>query len=699
MDRYREEFYLLNWYNLNKNGSAQAKRIYDKFEPKQLQHNCSRGATPGLIDPAKGEVLGNRVPLPYAYGMIPGPNILSEKSQSWKPLTVSQLPATIQPSTRSSVRESRFTGLKQVYGTPSPNAAPDDSDEESDDSHFSEGQHSAGSFVKHEPYSKNARLTLCDKEPDLEAQRRQRNTAVGDTKERLKSRLKDSEEDHRSIQDRTTHKQTKAKRERRLAASSKAIDITELSGEGQNLGVSEGEASSGPMVEMKTSEARFMRTGKIQRARTLRPSEHNQHKDFDDNSTRQAGKAEQESRDGKDLPCNESPRTFIQDINSNPAQGAERIAPGAATFISIPNDQGYKTRSKKPLVYTVKGAPRLRPQSLNRNVRNANTAEPKCELVNGSPPVAVAEASNEYQDPASARTTNPLSVGGKRRQKRQLSPRPVSHLDRDDQERGKVQRSPSPLVWSSEDDMELHRLRFARASPRSTRAVRVAPRYNLRKRLNSGDESESYRRQHPEMNFPVHARISSRTQARFSNTNSEKFIPSTVTPSESDEITGIPPRAKRFRPWTIGPRQRFPREQSRKRSVEARVESDTNVSMKDMPLTANCEPRSSSSAEVVPSSPEKDAAVAETKGPTAPGPSNRSQAASGISMDTFVEDVIELRSRISSLEPRGSLTSKSLGEQADRVAKMAIELRAGTNRLLDEIASLREAVDRYNGLR
>lgn len=714
MYRAREDFYLLDWYSLNKKGLALAKRICDKLEPKQLQDNCSRGATPGLIDPAKGEALGNRVPLPYVYGMIHDPNILGERRQFWKPFTLSQAPETIQPSTGSSVRESQVTRPKQVHGTLSPNSAPDDSNEESSDSQFSEIKHSAGPIVKPETFSKDTRLILCDKEPNLEAQRRQRTMAVGDTEERLTPRPSDSEkpseEDHMSIQGRTTYKQTKAKPERRTAASSKATEITELSGKGQNLDFSEGEASSGPRVEMKTSEIQFMQAGKIQSARTLRPSEHNQHKHFDGNSMGQAGEAEQESKDVEDLPSDETPRTSNQDPNSNLARGAERIPSSAATIIAIPSDQPYKIRSERQLIYTVNGAPRLRPQPLYRNAKNTNRAQPKCELARRLPPVAVPEASNEDQDPASVRATVSLSVRGKRRQKRQPSVRCISNPDRDDQERGKVQRSPPPVVMSSEDDMRLNQLRFAPASPRSARAT--APRYILRKRvsadhnkpssrpsqmfLNSGDESENYRRQRPEMKFPVHARKYIRTRNRFSDTNPEKFVPS---PSDSDEIPGIRPRTKRHLRGIIERTQRFSMEPSRKRSIEARVESDIDVAMEDMPLTAICEPSSMSSAKVVPSSPGKDAAVAETKGPTAPGPSNRSRAASGLSMDTFVEEVIELRSKISSLKPLGSLTSMSLGEQVDRVAVMAIELRAGTNRLLEEIASLREAVDRYNGLR
>lgn len=73
-----------------------------------------------------------------------------------------------------------------------------------------------------------------------------------------------------------------------------------------------------------------------------------------------------------------------------------------------------------------------------------------------------------------------------------------------------------------------------------------------------------------------------------------------------------------------------------------------------------------------------------------------STAQSGNFMDMLVEEVIELRSRVASLPPEEHPSGEPLGRRVDRVAKMVMDLRAGSERLLDEVASLRGVVDGYD---
>ena len=78
------------------------------------------------------------------------------------------------------------------------------------------------------------------------------------------------------------------------------------------------------------------------------------------------------------------------------------------------------------------------------------------------------------------------------------------------------------------------------------------------------------------------------------------------------------------------------------------------------------------------------------------GKLSASTVQSGNFMNTLVEEVMELGSRVSSLPPQDEPSGKPLGRRVDRVAKMVMDLRAGSERLLDEVASLREVVDGYD---
>ena len=714
--RHRENFYLLDWYAVRKRGIAFGKRICDKFGLKQLQDNCSRGATPGLIDPARGAALGNRVPLPYDYGMIHDYSTLGDRRRTWKPLKLSPVPEPIQTFTESYVRRKmnkrklHSTRLEQVKGAPSPYSVHDGSDEESEDSRFPGRKHPAGSIVKHEGSGKDARPMLYDKDPTLEAQLRQRITALGDTQERLITRPSDAEEhseDYLSIQDRTPGMKIEAKREHRKASISLAIATIGPSEEDQDLDLSEGEACLDPRVKGKTPE--------MQSPKTSRPSEHNQHNDFDDFLLRQAGQAEQENKNGEDLPSDKTPSTSNQSPKGDLSGGARRIPSNQPTTITFSNNQRYKIQTERKLVYTVNGVPRLRPQLVNRVAKNTNRAELKHEAERRSPSLAVPEGSNEDNDSEQPCATIPLLAQGRRRQELQKSARRVLNSSRDDKKCEKVEQSPPLMAISSDEDISSDQIHVAAASTRS--AQETKPRYNLRNRVSadhnkpssrssplffsSGDESGADRPQRTETSFVVQARKARSNRVFSSDTSSGKFVPIAITPSDSDdEIPDIRPRAKRPRRGIIEPTEQIPREPNKKCSIEVRVDSlNVDANMEDMPLTAIGELDSASKARVGPSGPREDVAISETKTLSAPSPLKRNRATGDISMDTVVEKVIELRSRISTLERRESLTSKSLGEQADRVAIMAIELRARSNRFLDEVASLHEAVDRYNGLR
>ena len=478
-------------------------------------------------------------------------------------------------------------------------------------------------------------------------------------------------------------------------------DSTALSEEDQNLESSEDDTIPTPRVDRKTPENQLLRVGKIQSAQMLPPSEYNQPNGLNSNAIRHAGEAELENKDDEDLPSNKTQRSSTHDARSGLQPGAK----SNTSPIALSSGLHYKNRAEWRLLDNVNGAPRVRPQVAKRNVVNANEAEPKCEVETGSTSVVGSEAYNEDQD-------LDQHIRGKRRQKLPQSARLVSRLNRDDQEREKKERSPSLVVISSGDEnVNSNQLQLAAASTRSIRGRK--PRYHLRNRVSadhnmprscpsplffgSEDESEVDRPQRLETTHVIQARKARRNRFSYSDTDSEKFVPSAGTPSEADdEIFDVRPRAKRPRQGSLGPTERI-REPSREPSIEIQVDSlDVDIKMKDMPLATTGEPISTTSAGVDHSSPKKDVVVDETR-PTVHSPSHGTPNVSGNFRDTLVEEVIELRSRISSLEPRESPVSKPLGEQVDRLARIAIELRAGSKRLLDEIASLRETINQYGG--
>ena len=336
----------------------------------------------------------------------------------------------------------------------------------------------------------------------------------------------------------------------------------------------------------------------------------------------------------------------------------------------------------------------------DKSIGKAGKAKQKKKNNGDLLPVADSEASNEDQGLHQPRVTVPSLVHGKRRQKLRQGARLVSDPDRNDQQRGKIERSPSLIIISSSDeDTDLDRLQVAAASTRSARGTKT--RYNLRKKV-SARRSRSRSGSSPSLFGSMD----------FSDTDSEKFVPSDGSLSDSgDEIADVGPRIKRPRRGNIEPKERISREPSQERSTEVRIDSlDDDINMDDLPLKSTDEPNSKGNAEAnhintqsEPSSagvgyrnPRIDIATDETR-PNAPAPSHGTPKVNGIFMDTLVDEMIELRSRISGLERRESLKSKSVGDQVDKVAKMAIELRAGSDRLLDEIASLRATVDQCEG--
>lgn len=84
-----------------------------------------------------------------------------------------------------------------------------------------------------------------------------------------------------------------------------------------------------------------------------------------------------------------------------------------------------------------------------------------------------------------------------------------------------------------------------------------------------------------------------------------------------------------------------------------------------------------------------------TEIPNPSSPPGRSNSPKGGFMDVLVHEIVGIKHRVSRIERQEPREHESLGKRTDKVAKMVIDLRAGSERLLDEIASLREAVDRY----
>ncbi|KAL8796516.1 MAG: hypothetical protein Q9195_001190 [Heterodermia aff. obscurata] len=315
-----------------------------------------------------------------------------------------------------------------------------------------------------------------------------------------------------------------------------------------------------------------------------------------------------------------------------------------------------------------------------------------------------------------------------RRQELRRSGRLAFTPEKDDRERQTIDRPPSLMVLSNGCQIiTSDQPQLPAASTRSTRSVE--PRYSLRKRVttdhkrrsnrssqssfDSNDESGVIRPQRPETGFV--ARKSKRSRIFFSDTDSEKVVPNTGAQSDGgDEIAETGPSAKQSRHGSIKPTEQICRDLSRERSLEVAVNSQgVDVIMEDMPLnptsepsglsnatvehtTTTAEPSSTSSIGVVHGIPGQETAIDETM-PSTHTPSDGTPNRIGNVMEALIKEVIELKSRVASLKPRDSLTPEPLGEHIDRVAKIAIELRAGSGRLLDEVTSLRDTVDKYEG--
>ena len=73
---YRPAWKMLAWQVTTGSAAQSARKqfVLDSLTDAQIDANTTRGSTPGLIDPALGEVAGNRVPLPDLRLRKRGPN-------------------------------------------------------------------------------------------------------------------------------------------------------------------------------------------------------------------------------------------------------------------------------------------------------------------------------------------------------------------------------------------------------------------------------------------------------------------------------------------------------------------------------------------------------------------------------------------------------------------------------------------------
>lgn len=154
ISKYREAFNIAEWYSHCSRSVRIAERIRDKMSLEQLQSNCSRGITLGLIDPAKSDVDGDRIPLPQGirkvaarapwkvFGISPDRSSAStkqfpDKGQNrdfhFTPIHVKRVrctpspPSTHSPSREASPRRSALDSVSEVVGISgaSNNLAPD----------------------------------------------------------------------------------------------------------------------------------------------------------------------------------------------------------------------------------------------------------------------------------------------------------------------------------------------------------------------------------------------------------------------------------------------------------------------------------------------------------------------------------------------------------------------------------------------
>ena len=56
-------FKMVSWFRCTRRGAVRTS-VLSTLSSQQIANNTTRGSTPGLIDPARGDIPGNRVPLP-----------------------------------------------------------------------------------------------------------------------------------------------------------------------------------------------------------------------------------------------------------------------------------------------------------------------------------------------------------------------------------------------------------------------------------------------------------------------------------------------------------------------------------------------------------------------------------------------------------------------------------------------------------
>ena len=106
----RDLFSILEWYPKGDTASEATDKIRARFSREQLLNNSSRGVTPGLIDPEKGEAPGNRVPIPRLKN-LPGTSTSPSTTQVFKmlkrPISGQEPPAPERPRKRKRVQQTR----------------------------------------------------------------------------------------------------------------------------------------------------------------------------------------------------------------------------------------------------------------------------------------------------------------------------------------------------------------------------------------------------------------------------------------------------------------------------------------------------------------------------------------------------------------------------------------------------------------
>lgn len=92
--------------------------MLDRLTDAQKNANTTRGSTPGLIDPALGEIAGNRIPLP---------NLVQQKRGSRRPRANANNPPATQPVQPAQVAQpQQVTQAAQATQAPQTPQAPND---------------------------------------------------------------------------------------------------------------------------------------------------------------------------------------------------------------------------------------------------------------------------------------------------------------------------------------------------------------------------------------------------------------------------------------------------------------------------------------------------------------------------------------------------------------------------------------------